>query len=134
MVLNPRKCEFMNFGKSNENVVFTYHEIRPKKLLRKLLEITTNYHIIFNEQSTNIYKSASRKLIVLSRESTLLSYQQKKIPLRSFIRGEIDYCPLIWIFSSIWFHKKINKLRERYLQLCQIVASQAMANIWANKV
>ena len=25
MVLNPRKCEFMGFGKTNENEVFTYH-------------------------------------------------------------------------------------------------------------
>ena len=26
MVLNPRKCEFMGFGKTNEIEVFTYHE------------------------------------------------------------------------------------------------------------
>ena len=30
MVLNPRKCELMGFGKTNENEVFTYHEI-PRK-------------------------------------------------------------------------------------------------------
>ena len=33
MVLNPRKCEFMTFGKTNENEVFTDHKIRLKKLL-----------------------------------------------------------------------------------------------------
>ena len=31
--LNRRKCEFMGFGKANENELFTYHEIRLKKLL-----------------------------------------------------------------------------------------------------
>ena len=25
MVLNPRKCDFMGFGNTNENEVFTYH-------------------------------------------------------------------------------------------------------------
>ena len=33
MVLSPGKCEFMGFGKTNENEVFTYREIRLKKLL-----------------------------------------------------------------------------------------------------
>ena len=33
MVLNFRKSEFMNFGKINETEVFTYHEIRLKKIL-----------------------------------------------------------------------------------------------------
>ena len=33
VVLNPRKCEFMDFGKINDSDVFTYHEIRFKKLL-----------------------------------------------------------------------------------------------------
>ena len=33
MVLNFRKYEFMNFGKINETEVFTYHEIRLKKIL-----------------------------------------------------------------------------------------------------
>ena len=28
VVLNPRKCELMGFGKTNENDVLTYHEIR----------------------------------------------------------------------------------------------------------
>ena len=33
MVFNPRKCEFMIFGKNSEKELFTYHEFRLKKLL-----------------------------------------------------------------------------------------------------
>ena len=33
MVLNFRKSEFRNFGKINDTEVFTYHEIRLKKIL-----------------------------------------------------------------------------------------------------
>ena len=32
MVLNPHTCEFMSFGKTDENEVFTYYEIRLLKL------------------------------------------------------------------------------------------------------
>ena len=50
MVLNPHKREFMEFGKPNENVVLTYHEIRLKKATtKKLLGMTIEEHLNFNE-------------------------------------------------------------------------------------
>ena len=49
IVLNPRKCEFMSFGKTNENEVFTNHEIRLKKLLPRNYLVLTSISI-----STNI--------------------------------------------------------------------------------
>ena len=119
MVLNPRKCEFMGFGKTNENEVFTYDEIRLKKTTtKKLLGITIDKHLNFNEHLTNVCKRASRKLNALSRVSSFLSYQEKKVMSNSFISGQSNYCPLIWMFSSIRSYKKINKLHERSLRLC----------------
>ena len=77
MVLNPRKCEFMGFGKTNENEAFTYHEIRLKKpTAKELLGITIDEHLNFNEQLTNVRKRASRKRNALSRVFSFLSYQQ----------------------------------------------------------
>ena len=119
MVLNPRKCEFMGFGKTNENKVFTYHEIRLKKTtIKKLLGIKIDEHLNFKEYLTYVCKRASRKLNALSRVSSFLSYQQKKIMSNSFISGQFNYCPLIWMFSSIRTYRKINKLHERPLRLC----------------
>ena len=74
MVFNPGKFEFMDFGKTNENEVFTYHEIRIKKTTKKLLGITIDEHLSFNEHLTNVCKSASRKLNNLSKVSSPLSY------------------------------------------------------------
>ena len=119
MLLNPRKCELMGFGKTNENEVFTYHEIQLKKTTtKKLLGITKDEHLNFNEHLTNVYKRASRKLNTLSSVSSFLSYQQKKVMFNSFISGQFNYCPLIWMFSSIRPYRKINKLHERSLRLC----------------
>ena len=120
MVLNPRKCEFMGFGKTNENEVFIYHEIRLKKTdTKKLLGITIDEHLNFNKHITNFCKSASRKLNALSRVSSLLSYQLKKVVSSSFINGQFNYCPLIRMFSSIRSYRKINKPHERSLRLCR---------------
>ena len=79
MVLNPSKCEFIGFGKTSENEVFTYHEIRIKKTATKtLLGITIDEHLNLNEHLTNVCKRASKKFNALSRVSSFLSYQQKK--------------------------------------------------------
>ena len=120
MVLNPRKCEFMGFGKTNENEVFTYHEIRLKNTItKKLLGITIDEHLSFNEHLTNVCKSASRKLNNLSKVSSPLSYQQKTVVSSAFICIQFNYYPLIiWMFSSIRSYKKINKQHERSLCLC----------------
>ena len=119
VVLNPRKCEFMDFGKTNKNEVFTYHEIRLKKTtFKKLLGITIDDHLKFNEHLTNVCKRASRNLNALSRVSSFLSYQQKKVMSNSFISGQFNYCPLIRMFSSIRSCRNINKLHERSLRLC----------------
>ena len=76
MVLNPRKCEFMGLGKTNENEVFAYHEFRIKKnTVKKLLGITIDKHLNFNKHLTSVYKSPIRKLNGLLRVSSLLSYR-----------------------------------------------------------
>ena len=101
----------MGFGKTNENEVYTYHENRLKKLLlRDFLGITIDGHLKLNEHITNVCKSTSKKLNALSRVSFLLTYQQRKVVSNSFI---------IWMCSSIRSYRKINKLNERSLRLCQ---------------
>ena len=52
MVLNPCKCEFMGFRKTDENEVFPYHKIQLKK----------DEHVNFNKHKKNVWKSASRSL------------------------------------------------------------------------
>ena len=50
--------------------------------------------------------------------SALLTYQQKKVVSNSFISGQFNYYPLIWMFSSIRSYKQINKTHGRSLRLC----------------
>ena len=95
-------------------------------------------HLNFNEDITNVCKSASSKLNSLSSVSSLLSYQQKKIVSNSFNSGQFNYCPYIWRFSSKRSYRKINKFQERSLRLCkndyttrydELLSKQSLVNI-----
>ena len=102
MVLNPCKCKFIGFGKTIENEVFTCHEIQLKKATtKKLLGITINEHLNFNEHLTNVCKKTSRKLNTLSRVSSFLSYQQKNVMSNSFISGHFNYYPSFSAFGNV---------------------------------
>lgn len=127
------------FRKINENEVFTSHKIRLKKAAtKKLPVITIDEHLNFNKYIINVCNSARRKLHALSWMFSLLSYQQKKGVSNSFTSGQFSCCSLIWIFSSIRFHRKINKLHRRSLRLChndhtssyhEMLAKRGLVNI-----
>ena len=89
-----------------------------KTTTKKLLGITIDEHLNFNEHLTNVCQRASRKINALSTVSSFLSYQRNKVMSNSFISRQFSYCPLIWMFSSIRSYRKINKLHERSLRLC----------------
>ena len=114
-----------------------------KTTTKKLLDITIDEHFNFNEHLTNVCKGASRRLNALSRVSSFLSHQQKKVMSNSFICGEFNYCPLICMFSSIRSYRKINKLHERSLRLChndytasydQLLSKQDLVNIHVTNI
>ena len=48
-----------------------------------------------------------------------LAINRKRLCQNSFICGQVNHCPLIWMFSSIRSYRKINKLHERSLGFCQ---------------
>ena len=54
----------MGFGKTNENEIFIFHEIRLKKknTTKEQFGITVDEHLSFNERITNVCKSACRKI------------------------------------------------------------------------
>ena len=89
-----------------------------------LFGINIYEHLNFNERIANICKSW--KLNTLLRVSSLLSHQRKRpyqqpsiLVSNSFISGQFNYCPLIWMFASIRSYKKVSKLHKRSFRSCQ---------------
>ena len=88
-----------------------------KKYQVKLLGITIDNELKFDDHITKICRKANSKLSALSRYARYLSIKQKKLLYTSFIEAQFKYCSVTWIFCSRSCNKKINKLQERALRL-----------------
>ena len=115
MVLNPGMCHFMLFGvKENQQFDLIYNDITLKHSSHeKVLGVTIDDKISFDEHIINICKTANKKLNALSRINHYMKQNQKEIFLPSFIISHFSYCPLIWMFCTKKSTKKINAVHER---------------------
>ena len=112
MVLNPGKCYFILFGiKENEQFDLMCNGIKLKhRSQEKILGVTIDNKLSFNEHIINICITANKKLISLSIINHYMKQNQKKILLSSYCYSY--YCPLIWMFCSIKSAKKINEVQD----------------------
>ena len=128
MVVNPRKCEFMGFGKTNENEVFTYHKIRLKKTTtKKPLGITIDEHLNFNDHVTSVYKSASRKLNALLRVLLFLAINRKRCQTLSSMDNSDIVLSFGYLVLLRFTEKSTNYTRGLYLFII-MSTPRAMAN------
>ena len=119
MVLNPDKCHFMLLGvKENEQFdLLCNGTLLKNSSQEKILGVTIDNKLSFDEHIRNICKTANLKLNALLRISRYLTQEQKKLISTSFIKSHFSYCPLIWMFCSKKSMKKINSIHERSLRL-----------------
>ena len=119
MVLNPGMCHFMLFGvKENEQFDLICNDITLKHSSHeKILGVTIDNKLSFDEHIINICKTTKKELNALSRINHYRKQNQKERLLSSFIISHFSYCPLIWMFCSKKSTKKINAVHERSLRI-----------------
>ena len=79
----------------------------------KLLGITIDNELKFDEHLTNIYIKANRKLTVLTRMKQHLDFNNVALLSKSFFESQFKYCPLTWKFCGRKTNNKsINFMRE----------------------
>ena len=83
----------------------------------KLLEITIDNELKYDEHLTNICIKANRKLTVLTRMRKYLDFNKVRLLFKSFFESQFKYCPLTWMFYSRKTNNRINKFLERVLRL-----------------
>ena len=83
----------------------------------KLLAITIDSKLNFQQHVSKLCQRASRKIHALGRISQYIETNKLKIIMRAFIETEFNYCPLTWMFHSRTLNNKINKLHERALRI-----------------
>ena len=117
MALNPGRCNFLCLG-SNLSVdeIFVYKNFKLKKKFRKL-GVIIDRELKFDKHVRHICEKAGNKLNVLTRVAKILNLFQKNTLFKSFIEGQFNYCPLLWMFYSHSPNNLINKIHERALSL-----------------
>ena len=123
MALNPRKCHFMLFGvKENEQFDLLCNDMTLNHgSHEKISVVTIDNKLSFDEHIINICKTANKKLNdTLSRINHYMKQNQKEILLSPFIVSHFSYCPLIWMFCSKNYTKKINAVYVRSLRIIRL--------------
>ena len=114
IVLNHGKCHYLIINKdiTNESIELGKKTLHAEAE-QKLLGIITDKDLNFQSHTRSIIKTTNQKLSDLIRVAPLMTDFNKKVIFNSFIKGQFNYCPLLWMFSTRAVNHKINRLHER---------------------
>ena len=116
MKSNKDKCHLLVSNQNDISIKLDDETIESSTSI-KLLGITIDNNLNFNEHVTKICDKASQKLHALSRISNYITTDKMKIIMRTFFESQFNYCPLVWMFHSRTLNNRINRLHERALRL-----------------
>ena len=83
----------------------------------KILGVTIDRNLKFEEHVKNILATAGKKLTALARLSSILSFSKFRLLMKSFVESQLAYCPLVWMLCSRALNTRIDKLQERALRI-----------------
>ena len=82
-----------------------------------ILWVMTDNRLTFYNHLKNICKKIGNKLNEQTRIAPYLNHNQTRLIYNSYLKGQLSYCPLIWIFCSRRSNHLINKLQERAIRI-----------------
>lgn len=124
MVLNPSKTECMlvasrqklQTGQLPLNLLLNSHPIQ-QVTEHRTLGVTIDHCLEWQPHVTNICKSVSKNLFLLSKLRYYIDVDTRKLFFNAHIRPHIDYISLIWDQTSDNSLKKLNSLYRRSAKL-----------------
>ena len=101
MVLNPEKCHCLIINKdiANESIELGNKTLQAE-IEQKRLGIIIDKDLNFQSHTKSIIKAANQKLRVLISVTPSMTDFNKKVIFNPFIKGQFNYCPLLWMFST----------------------------------
>ena len=114
--VNPDKCHLLLTSQESLSIKVG-NDIIKNKDSQKLLGITINSKLNFDEHVNNICKKTNQKLNALSRIAYYMSFDQRKLILNAFILSQFSYCPLVCMNHSRYVNNKINRIHARTLRI-----------------
>ena len=118
MKLNEDKCHLLLAGSTPE---FLWAKVGEELIwesnYEKLLGLTIDKKLDFNQHLSILCKEVSKKVSALARMAKIIPFNKKRLLFKTFIESQFSYCPLIWMFCSRKMNNKINYIHERALRL-----------------
>ena len=120
MMVNPYKFQSIQLNKSKSTHVKATMNIGDEKIESlsavKFLGIEVEDKLNFNNHTNTICRSAANQLNALMRLRRFLGLEDRKALIQSFVLSNFNYCPLVWMLSSVKFLNKIENLQKRALR------------------
>ena len=117
MVANPSKFQLIYPGTFNQNLSLKIKDIVLNNVeVVKLLGLKIDDKISLVPHVTELCKKSNQKLRALRRVRNLLSDDQTKILVNSYILSPFNYCPLVWMFCGKGGSSLIDKCHYRALR------------------
>ena len=118
MKVNGDKCHLLISGHKHEHMWVKVGNSRIwESESEKILGVTIDRELKFEEHLRNILAIAGKKLTALARLSNVLNFSKFRLLLKSFVESQFAYCPLVWMLCSRTMNNKMNKLHERALRI-----------------
>ena len=118
MKLNTDKCHLIIAGNKYEHIWAKLgEELIWEENTVKLLGVTIDRQLKFDKHVFDICAKAGIKLSALTRMISYLTFEKKRLLLKTFFESQFKYCPLTWMFRSRELNNRINRLHERALRL-----------------
>ena len=83
----------------------------------KLLEINIDRSLKFDFPMLKVCSKANRKLTILSRMFKFLTFEKRRVLIKTYFESQFKYCPLAWMLHGKQVNNKINCLHERALRM-----------------
>ena len=118
MVLNPDKCHFTILCFQDQSFDFHYENVVIRNSAEeKILGITIGNKLNFKAHIINFCTVAYQKLSALCKVSNYIDSDKCKLLVNSFVKSQISYCPLIWMFCTRESNYSLNRVHERALRI-----------------
>ena len=115
MKLNQDKCHLVISGHKSEEIWAKIGQTKKwKSKNKKLLGVIIDRQLNSDEYLILLCKKAGKKLSALARLANLLSLEQRKTLMKTFIESQFGYCPLTWLFCGRKANSKSNHVPREH--------------------
>ncbi len=118
IVRGKLQCMFISSDSNNTINVNIDNTVFSHSSNIKILGVTIDECLIFNEPINIICSNAARQLNAIKRYQCNLDKESKLAIYRSYILSNFNYCPLVWHFLWNTKFKKYGKDSRKSLKIC----------------